>query len=79
VVTAAYTSSSNAYAAGCAMVLREAIELCRFDWRRHGATLPAAMMALFQEKGQPIHDPDTGLTFPEIDLLAVLDHVFGAG
>lgn len=71
------TSSSNACAAASAQVLREAIELADYPWQRHGDTLPDALLALFQQTGPRIEDPETGLTFAELDLLAALRHVLG--
>ena len=78
-VCAEATSSSNAFAAAGAMVLREAIEQCGYPWRRLADTLPDAVMEIFRRTGVPIHDPQTGLDFRELDLLAALDHVFGEG
>ena len=71
------TSSSNAYAAACSQILREAIGEAGYDWPSDGETLPDAMLAIFRKTGVPIHDPDTGLDFRELDLLAAVDHVFG--
>lgn len=76
-VVAPFTSSSNAYAAGSAMILREAIAISGYRWEAHGETLPDAMMALFQATGVEVSDDATGLTFRELDLLAAVDHVFG--
>jgi hypothetical protein len=76
-VSAAATSSSNAYAAACSQILREAIVKAGYRWQGEGATLPEAMLAIFQETGVPIHDPATGLDFRELDLLAAVDSVFG--
>ncbi|MBI3986573.1 MAG: S8/S53 family peptidase [Lentisphaerae bacterium] len=75
-VCATATSSSNAYAAGCSMILREAIEKARYPWRKDGPTLPDAMLAIFQKTGAPIHDSGTGMDFRELDLFAAVDHVF---
>lgn len=75
-VSAAATSSSNAFAAACSMILREAIEKAGFDWTRSGRTLPDAMMAVFQQTGVPITDPVTDRAYRELDLLAAVDHVF---
>lgn len=69
------TSSSNAYAAASAQVLREAIETSGYNWRRDGDTLPDAMLAIFHQTGVAIHDDATGLDFKELNLLAALDHV----
>ncbi|MFH1009545.1 MAG: hypothetical protein V1800_18885 [Candidatus Latescibacterota bacterium] len=77
-VAAAATSSSNAYAAACAMTLREAIEKSGYSWPKDGETLPDAMMAIFQRTGGAIHDPGTGLDFRELDLLAAVDHVLAS-
>lgn len=75
VVPARATSSSNAIACGAAMILREAIEKSGYDWKRDGATLPDAMMALFRKTGRPVLDPGTGATFPRLDLAAAVAHV----
>jgi hypothetical protein len=76
-VVAPATSSSNAYAVGCAMILREAIEVSGYNWQNDGETLPDAMMAIFQKTGVEVFDPATNLTFRELDLLAAVDSVFG--
>ena len=70
-----YTSSSNAYAAGASLLLREAIEKRGYHWHADGPTLPEAMMAIFQRTGGKVHDPATGLTFARLDVLAAVDHV----
>jgi len=75
-VPARATSSSNAILCGAAMILREAIEKAGYDWSKHGANLPEAMMAIFQNTGVPVEDPATGLAFKRLDLLAALDSVF---
>lgn len=77
-VSAAATSSSNAFAAASAMILREAIEKARYDWVKSGPTLPDAMMAVMQQTGVPITDPVTGRAYRELDLKAALDHVMAA-
>ena len=74
-VPATATSSSNAYAAGCAIILREAIEKAGYDWKRHGKTLPVAMLQIFQQTGRKIEDDKTGITFRELDLLTALELV----
>jgi hypothetical protein len=76
-VPARATSSSNAILCGAAMLLREAIEKAKYDWKADGANLPEAMMAIFQKTGKAVEDPGTGLSFKRLDLLAALDHVFG--
>ena len=58
-----------------AIVLREAIEHARYDWKQAGATLPDAMLAIFQQTGAAVHDEETGLTFQRLDLKAALDHI----
>lgn len=78
-VAAPATSSSNAYAAAGAQILREAIEKSGYLWRQKGETLPAAMMAIFQETGRPVDDEETGLVFAELDLLAAVNSVFQDG
>lgn len=78
-VPAAATSSSNAYAAGSAMVLREAIEQVGYDWRKDGKNVPEAIMAIFHRTGVEVDDPPTGQKFKRLDLLAAVDHVFANG
>ncbi len=73
------TSSSNAAMAGCAMVLREAIEKSGYAWQKEGKTLPDAMMAIFQKTGAEVKDPETGLAFHEANLLHALDYVYSGG
>jgi hypothetical protein len=74
-VCAVATSSSNAYAAGAAQVLREAVLKAGYPWRREGENLADAMMAVFRKTGVPVRDPATGLDFRELDLLAALECV----
>jgi hypothetical protein len=75
-VAARATSSSNAYACGCAMILREAIEKSGYDWKKDGKTLPDVMLAIFKKTGRKVQDAKTKLDFRELDLLAAADHVF---
>ncbi|MFM7073615.1 MAG: hypothetical protein ACKO38_17645 [Planctomycetota bacterium] len=75
-VPAAATSSSNAIACGAAMILREAIETAKYDWKADGPTLPDAMLAIFQKTGPKVSDPASGLAFPRLDLFAAVEHVF---
>lgn len=77
-VAATATSSSNAYAAASFLILREAFEKSGFNWRALGPNRADAAMALFQQTGVAIHDPATGCTFRELDLLAALDLVYKA-
>ncbi|MCY2962730.1 MAG: hypothetical protein NT069_03610, partial [Planctomycetota bacterium] len=76
VVPAAATSSSNAVLCGAAMILREAIDVAKYDWKPDGPNLPEAMLAIFQQTGQPVADPASGRTFRRLDLKAAVDHVF---
>lgn len=76
-VAAQATSSSNAYAVACAMILREAIEMREYRWQNDGANLPEAMLAIFKQTGVPIDDRATGCAFRELDLLAAVNHVYG--
>ncbi len=76
-VSAAATSSSNAFAAAGSMVLREAIEQAAYSWTNLGPTLPDAMMAIFQQTGVRITDAESRREFRELDLLAAVNHVFG--
>ncbi len=75
-VPAAATSSSNAFAAASAMVLREAIEIAGYLWADQADALPDAIMHIFRSTGVEVGDPGTGFTFRRLDLLAALDHVF---
>ncbi|MBL4575205.1 MAG: S8/S53 family peptidase [Opitutaceae bacterium] len=75
-VTAVATSSSNAYAAACSMILREAIEKNEYQWESDGETLPDAMMRIFQKTGVRVKDADTNYDFRGLDLFAAVDHVF---
>ena len=77
VVPAQATSSSNAIICGAAMLLREAIALRNYNWRRDGRTLPDAQMAIFKRTGKDVHDPATNLTFRRIDVCAAIDSVMG--
>jgi len=70
------TSSSNAYAAASAQILREAIEKSGYRWQKDGETLPQAMLSIFRRTGVPVHDRATGLDFRELNLLAAVDAVF---
>ena len=76
-VTAEATSSSNAYAAASAMILREAIEKVGYRWQDDGANIPEAILTMFKKTGVPIEDRATNLEFRELDLCAAVDHVFG--
>ena len=75
-VAARATSSSNAYACWCAMILREAIDKTDFHWKEHGSTLPDAMLDIFRKTGRVVYDPKTKLQFRELDLLAAVDFVY---
>ena len=75
-VAAAATSSSNACAAACAQILREAIDISAYPWRERAANLPEAVLAIFCDSGRPVEDAATGSTFSELDLLAAVDCVF---
>jgi len=75
VVPAAATSSSNAIACGSVMILREAIEKAKYDWKQDGENLPAAMLAILQKTGKEVNDPATKLTFRRLDLFAAVEHV----
>ena len=77
-VPAAATSSSNAIACGAAMVLREAIEEARYDWKRDGPNVAAAMMVIMQKTGVAVQDAATGISYQRLDLAAALAHVFAA-
>jgi hypothetical protein len=79
VVPAAATSSSNAIACGSAMILREAIELSKYDWKADGPTLPDAMLAIFQKTGAQVVDSGSGLTFRRLDLQAAVERVLNPG
>jgi hypothetical protein len=76
VVPAAATSSSNAIACGAVMLLREAIEQSKYDWKQDGENLPVAMLAILQKTGPAVADPGSGQTFRRLDLCEALDYVF---
>lgn len=79
VVPSVATSSGNAYAAGSAMVLREAIGVAEYDWSSDGDTLSEAVLAIFQRTGVEVTDDATGRSYRQLDLLAALDVVFANG
>ena len=74
-VHADFTSSSNAYAAGCYMIWREAVIKTQFPWQEYGATMPEAAMAMFKHTGRAYTDELTGLTFKALDLEKVIDFI----
>ncbi len=74
-VPAQATSSSNAIACGASMILREAIEKNRYEWKADGPNLAAAMMAIFQGTGVAVEDPVTKRTYRRLDLLAAVRRV----
>lgn len=76
VVPAAATSSSNAILCGTVLLLREAIEKSKYDWKKDGPTLPDAMMAIFQRTGVAVHDPASNLTFKRLDAKAAIDSIW---
>ncbi len=78
VVPAAATSSSNAIACGSAMVIREAIDVAGYDWKKDGDNMPEAILAIMQKTGVKVEDPPTKLNFQRLDLAAALAHVFNA-
>lgn len=73
--TAAATSSSNAYAAACSMILREAFDVANFDWNEEGNNIPEALMSVFQKSGVAIHDEESGRDFRELNLTSALEYV----
>lgn len=77
VVPAAATSSSNAIVCGAVMILREAIEKSKYDWKQDGPNLPEAMLAIMQKTGQKVDDPGTKRSYQRLDLQAALEHVMG--
>jgi len=78
VVPAAATSSSNAIVCGAAIVLREAIVETAYDWKRDGANLPTAIMAIMQKTGVEVDDPATRRSYQRLDLAAALDYIYSA-
>lgn len=76
VVPAAATSSSNAIACGAAILIREAIDVSKYDWKKEGENMPEAILAIMQKTGKEVLDPGTGLKFRRLDVLASLDYVF---
>jgi hypothetical protein len=75
-VAAQATSSSNAYAAACSMILREAIAKAGYSWQNDAENISDAMMKLFRKTGVVIEDSESGIQFRELDLLAAVNSVF---
>ncbi len=76
VVPADATSSSNAIAAGAAMVLREAIMETGYDWKQKASSLPEAIMSIMQRTGVTVLDAATKRSYQRLDLSAALAQVF---
>jgi hypothetical protein len=76
-VHADFTSSSNAYAAACYMIWREAVEKVNFNWQEYGKTMPEAAMAIFKLTGKTYYDEATKLSFYALDLEKAIDLVMG--
>lgn len=74
-VHAQFTSSSNAYAVGCYMIWREAVEKMQFPWRKYGRTMPDAALAMFKLTGCDYYDNTTGISFKSLNLENVLDFI----
>ena len=74
-VHAQFTSSSNAYAVGCYMIWREAVEKMQFPWEHYGKTMPDAALAMFKHTGRDYYDGITGIHFHALDLEAVVDFI----
>ena len=77
-VPAAATSSSNAIACGAAIVLREAIEETRYDWKLDGPNPAEAIMAIMQKTGVSVSDKATNRSYQRLDLAAALAYVYAA-
>ena len=69
------TSSSNACAAACAIILREAIETADYPWSNHAENMADAIMDIFLRTGGVVEDAETGLAFRELNLLAAVSSV----
>ena len=78
VVPAGATSSSNAIACGAAIVLREAIERTNYDWKKEGANIAEAILAIMQKTGVQVEDKATNRSYQRLDLAAALEYVFAA-
>ena len=78
-VPAAATSSSNAIAAAASMITREAIDKADYPWKNRAASLPEAILDIFTETGIPVSDPETGLSYRRLNLLAAIKHVYSSG
>ena len=74
-VHAQFTSSSNAYAAACYMIWREAVEKSGFPWQNYGKTMPEAAMDIFKLTGTEYTDKVTGLAFKALNLEAAIDFI----
>lgn len=78
VVPAAATSSSNAIACGAAIVIREAIEETRYDWKKDGTNIAEAILAIMQKTGATVDDKATNRSYQRLNLAAALAHIFAA-
>jgi hypothetical protein len=84
-VPATATSSSNAFAVGAFMCVREAIVASGFEWQAHpdiGTScdnIADAIMRIFQWSGRDVYDPATDCCFRELDVLSALRYVSGEG
>ena len=76
VVPAAATSSSNAIVCGAVMLLREAIEKAKYDWKQDGKNLPEAMLAILQKTGILVEDEVTKRSYRRLNLKAAIEHVW---
>lgn len=74
-VHAEFTSSSNAYAAGCYQIWREAVTKTGFPWQNYGVTMPDAAMAMFRHTGRDYTDNRTGFVYKALDLEKVIDFI----
>ena len=77
VVPASATSSSNAIGCGAAIILREAIDKAKYDWKADGKNLPEAMLAIMQKTGKEVEDKATNRSYRRLDMLAALELVLG--
>ena len=76
VVPAAATSSSNAIAAGAAIVVREAILETGYNWQQDGENMADAILTIMQKTGTRVDDAATKRSYQRLDLAAALAYVF---
>ena len=76
VVSGGACSFANANIAACAMILREAIEINGFDWRKYGKYMPDAILKIFQITATDVYDSITDHYYKNLNFIKAVDFVF---